>query len=162
MRTLLLCASFAGALGVAAGATASQPGVKIGTLSCHEESGWGWVLGSARGLKCQYSGVNGRADYVGKITRVGVDLGYQGPTDMVWAVFAPSADVGTRWLDGHYGGVTGSAAVGVGLGANVMLGGSDKTIALQPLSVSGKTGLQVAGGIGGMTIVRVPGSAFPP
>ena len=38
-----------------------------------------------------------------------------------------------------------SATVGVGLGANVLVGGSGNSIALQPVSIEGTTGLNVAG-----------------
>jgi hypothetical protein len=55
-------------------------------------------------------------------------------------------------LSGSYGGVTASAAVGVGAGANALVGGLDRSVTLQPLSVEGKTGLEVAAGIGGMTL----------
>jgi Protein of unknown function (DUF992) len=162
MRKLLFCASILGAIGLASGAAADQPGgVKIGTLSCHESSGWGYVLGSARQLHCIYNGAEGRTRYVGSISRIGVDVGYQSSGDIVWAVFAPTSRMGPRALSGHYGGVTASATVGVGLGANALIGGSDRTIALQPVSVEGSTGLDVAGGIGGINLHAVPGSFEP-
>jgi hypothetical protein len=157
MKKLLLCASFVGALGWAASAEAAG-GVKVGTLTCHERSGLGLILGSKHRVRCEYQGVNGSARYVGHITRIGVDVGYQGPTDMVWAVFAPSNNIGPHDLDGGYGGVTAGAAIGVGVGANALVGGSDRTIALQPLSIEGKTGLHAAAGIGGLSLTQVRGS----
>ena len=160
MKKLLLCASLIGALGCAAGAQAAG-GVKIGTLSCHERSGWGLVLGSRHAVRCEFSGIAGRAAYVGHITRIGVDVGYQGPSDFVWAVFAPSNQIGPHDLDGGYGGVTAGAAVGVGVGANALVGGSDRTITLQPLSVEGKTGLHAAAGVGGLSLTQVRGSYEP-
>ncbi|HUZ14381.1 MAG TPA: DUF992 domain-containing protein [Caulobacteraceae bacterium] len=155
MKTFLLCASLLGALGWTTGAMAHEGGVKIGTLSCHEKSGWGFILGSSRPVRCFYSGINGRARYDGRISRFGVDIGYQGPSNFVWAVFAPTERLGPGALDGHYGGVTAGAAVGVGLGANALIGGSERTIALQPLSVEGRTGFDVAAGIGALNLHEV-------
>jgi hypothetical protein len=161
MRKLLLCASFLGAIGFASGAAADEPGVKVGTLSCHESSRWGLFLGSSRQLHCMYNGANGSARYVGSMTTVGMDVGYQSSGDLVWAVLAPTTDLGPRGLDGHYGGVTASATVGVGLGANALIGGSDRSVALQPVSIKGSTGLDAAGGIGGVNLHAVPGSFAP-
>jgi len=65
---------------------------------------------------------------------------------MEWAVYAPtSRKVGA--LAGRYGGVSGEATVGVGAGVNVLVGGSNRTVSLQPVSVEGQTGLNVAGGV---------------
>ncbi len=49
-------------------------------------------------------------------------------------------------------GVSGQASVGLGLGANVLLGGSNDQIALQPASIEGVQGLNVAAGFGEMTL----------
>jgi hypothetical protein len=162
MRRLLLCTSLLGAIGFASAAAADEPGgIKVGTLSCHESSGWGYVLGSARRLHCTFNGADGTARYVGSISRIGVDVGYQQSGEIVWTVFAPTSRMGPRGLDGHYGGVTASASVGVGVGANALIGGSDRTITLQPLSIEGSTGLDVAAGIGGLNLHAVPGSYQP-
>jgi Protein of unknown function (DUF992) len=75
---------------------------------------------------------------------------------MVWAVFAPTEGPPPGSLDGTYGGVTASATAGVGVGANLLIGGSDRSISLQPLSVEGNTGLNVAGGIAGLRLHYLP------
>jgi uncharacterized protein DUF992 len=155
MNKLMLCASLAGLMlsGAATSALADDnPGVQIGTLTCHEASGWGVIIGSSRHLRCDFEGASGVEHYTGNITRIGVDVGYQGASRLVWAVFAPSSDMHSGALSGSYGGVTASAAVGVGAGANALVGGLDRSVTLQPLSVEGKTGLEVAAGIGGMTL----------
>ncbi|HEY1752917.1 MAG TPA: DUF992 domain-containing protein [Caulobacteraceae bacterium] len=159
MKALLACASFAAALALGPSALAyDNAGVQIGTLSCHEQSGWGMILGSSRRVSCVYSGPAGRSRYTGRITDAGVDVGYHGSSDLVWAVFAPTSDVGPGALSGSYGGATAGGAIGVGLSANALVGGSGRTIALQPLSVSGNTGLDVAAGVAGMTLRHVRGS----
>jgi hypothetical protein len=130
-------------------------GVRIGTLSCHEASGWCFVFGSSHRVRCIFSGNadHGRPErYEGSISKFGVDLGYQGSAVIVWAVFAPTSHVGRGDLAGHYGGATANAAVGVGAGANVLIGGFHKSVTLQPVSITGETGLNVAAGIGELTL----------
>jgi hypothetical protein len=39
-----------------------------------------------------------------------------------------------------------------GLGANVLVGGSSQTVALQPLSVQGQIGLDIAAGVGSLDL----------
>jgi hypothetical protein len=152
MRKHLLCAAaLAGGLGLAA--SSAQAGVKVGTLSCHEAGGWGYILGSSRALDCTFTGGDGRAEhYRGSMSKFGVDIGYQHSAALIWEVVAPNDHPSRGALVGHYGGATASAAVGVGLGANVLIGGFDRSIALQPLSVKGSTGLNVAAGIGELTL----------
>ena len=134
-------------------AQATENGVKAGVLTCNVDSGWGFVFGSSRKLKCSYSHDHGSIEhYSGDIKKFGADIGYTGGGVIAWAVFAPTTDVGKGALAGDYGGVTGGAAVGVGVGANVLLGGFKDSFSLQPLSVEGFTGLNVAGGIAGMTL----------
>ena len=86
------------------------------------------------------------------ISKFGVDVGYQQSAVLVWTVLAPTSDLHHGALAGHYGGVTAGAAVGVGASANALIGGSNKTITLQPLSIEGATGVNVAAGIGEMTL----------
>ena len=94
--------------------------------------------------------------YVGTVSKFGVDIGYTEGGVLVWGVFAPSSDVRAGALQGDYAGATASATVGVGLGANVLIGGLDKSIALQPVSVEGNRGLNVAAGIGAISLKSSP------
>lgn len=122
-------------------------------MTCNVASGWGLVFGSSKSLKCNYEGVGGAIErYSGDIEKYGIDIGYSGSGVMVWAVLAPTNSIAPGVLAGEYGGVTGSAAVGVGAGANVLLGGLDKSITLQPVSIQGMTGLNVAAGIAGLKL----------
>jgi hypothetical protein len=157
-KTLLAGVALAGALALAG--QASADGVKIGTLSCHVSSGFGFILGSSRSVNCIYQGSGGHVErYTGNISKFGVDIGYQGSAVILWDVIAPTTGMRAGALEGHYGGVTGSAAVGVGAGANVLIGGFKRSVTLQPVSIQGETGLNVAAGIGEMTLHYVPGSA---
>ena len=146
-----LTAAFIAAVALAAPARAQ--GVSVGTLSCNVASGWGLILGSARALACTFSAFGGRAErYVGTIWKIGLDLGYTQNGVLVWTVFAPAFNVAPGALAGYYGGGTASATVGVGVGANGLIGGSFNSIVLQPLSLETNQGFDVAAGIAAMTL----------
>ncbi|MBV9858499.1 MAG: DUF992 domain-containing protein [Alphaproteobacteria bacterium] len=135
------------------GPAKAQAGVNVGTLTCSVASGWGFVFGSSRGLNCTFSGAGGRYEqYTGSISKFGVDIGYTRGGVIVWSVVAPTPNFGPGILAGHYAGGTASATVGVGAGANALIGGSGNSIALQPLSIEGNTGLNVAAGIAEITL----------
>lgn len=121
---------------------------KVGTLSCDISAGIGLIITSKKDLTCMFtpSQPGPREVYVGSITKFGLDLGATAGGEMVWAVYAPTnRKFGA--LAGNYAGATAEATVGAGLGANVLVGGSDRTIALQPVSVQGQAGLNVAAGV---------------
>jgi hypothetical protein len=127
---------------------APHSGVNVGSLNCRVAGGVGFVLGSSKELTCQFNRVDGTADhYAGSMKRFGVDIGFTTEAHVVWLVFAPG-DIAPGALTGSYGGATASATVGVGAGANVLIGVSNRQIALQPVSVEGSIGLNVAAGIG--------------
>ncbi len=135
-------------------AHAGETGIKTGFLTCHVASGFGFVFGSSKEVNCTYTTLTGNQgeNYVGDISKFGVDIGYSGAAIIAWAVLAPTADVAKGALAGQYAGVTASAAAGPGVGAHVLLGGFNKSFTLQPVSVEGSTGLNVAGGIESLTL----------
>lgn len=134
---------------VASNAPPSPAGVKVGSLTCNISAGFGFIFGSEKSLKCTYAPNTGTGEhYTGTFSKYGVDIGYANSAVLVWGVVAPSSDVRPGALEGDYAGATAGATIGIGLGANVLIGGLDKSIALQPLSVQGNTGLNVAAGVG--------------
>ena len=138
------------ALGTPAKADAN---VKAGVLTCNVDSGWGFIFGSSRDLKCNYSGSDGHHEhYTGHIAKYGVDIGYLQGGVIVWGVLAPTTTLAAGALGGDYGGAAGGASVGVGVDANVLFGGFNKSITLQPVSVEGDKGLNVAAGIAAVTL----------
>jgi hypothetical protein len=147
------------ALAVAAAVAASAPAmaqaerVKAGTLTCDISGGIGLIITSHKDVTCMFtpSQPGPREVYVGGINKFGLDLGATAGGEMVWAVYAPTT---RRFgaLAGQYGGASAEATVGAGLGANVLVGGSDRTIALQPVSVQGQAGLNVAAGVAELTL----------
>ena len=153
---LHLATALAAAVGLAstfATPAGAQSGVAVGNLTCNVSSGWGFVFGSSRALNCTFAGAGGRYEYYsGNIMKFGVDIGYTQGGVMIWTVVAPAANMAPGSLAGSYAGGTASATVGVGVGANALIGGSGNTIALQPLSLEGNTGLNVAAGIGAINL----------
>lgn len=150
MKKLIVCAA-ASLLAFASAAHAGS-GVKIGVLTCNVEGGVGFIIGSSKDAVCTFKSNGSRAEhYVGTVGKLGVDIGVTDQTVLAWAVFAPGK-LGRDALKGSYTGVSAEATVGVGLGANVLVGGFKKGINLQPISVQAQTGLNVAAGIGSLTL----------
>ena len=139
---------------VGVGAAHAQNTVKTGTLVCRVAGGIGYIVGSQKAVDCRFNSTRGfRERYVGHITKIGLDIGSTTSGTIVWAVFEPTDHHAS--LGGNYGGVTAEATAGAGLGANALVGGSNNSVALQPFSVSGQTGLNLAAGVGGLTLDRV-------
>jgi hypothetical protein len=146
---------FGAALLALAAATpaAAQSRVQVGTLECRSPGSVSFVVGSVTDFECVFHPSIGRPHhYVATIRRFGVDLGMSNQVFLNWLVFAPSAHVGYGALAGDYVGPSAGASVGVGLSANALGGGSDNTIGLQPISVGGGTGLNIAAGVAGMQL----------
>ncbi len=152
-RTMKSIGALTLALAIASSAAPGQAasgGVKAGYLKCDVEGNVSFIFGSSRDMVCTYTPEGGkRADrYSGEVKKFGVDIGYQEAGVILWGVIAPAADVGPGALAGDYGGVSADVAAGYGVGANALVGGSSKSIVLQPLSVEGIKGINIAAGIG--------------
>jgi Protein of unknown function (DUF992) len=134
---------------VASFATANaQQRVQLGVLECEGGQNVAFVVGSVASLQCVFQGEGQRPEaYVANIHRFGVDLGFTQQTKFSWAAYGPTAQIGPGGLAGHYGGVGANASVGVGFGGNFLLGGQANAYALQPVSIQGQTGLNVAAGV---------------
>jgi len=155
-RSIIFAAAVA-ALAISGQSASASDQVKVGVLSCQVSGGPGLIVASNRALDCVFTPETGMPEhYTGSITKVGADVGVIQTSRLAWAVFAPTSGAPMGGLAGSYGGVTGEVTVGVGLGGNVLIGGSANTIALQPVSVGAQTGLNVAGGIAGLSLTFVP------
>ena len=133
----------------------SQSGANVGSLNCNVAGGVGFIFGSSKELNCLFTRTDGKAErYSGSVKKFGVDIGFTKEAHIVWLVFAPG-NIAPGALAGSYGGATASATVGVGVGANVLVGGSNKQVTLQPVSVEGSVGLNVAAGIGAVDLSYV-------
>ena len=153
----IIALEFAGGV-VAFGTPAQAQAVKAGIITCNVAGGFGFIFGSSRVANCTFApGGVAPQHYVGAINKFGVDIGYVEGAVMAWAVLAPTNNPGPGLLAGTYVGATGSASVRVGVGANVLFGGFGNSISLQPLSIEGSKGFNVAGGIAEMTLSFQPG-----
>lgn len=152
IRTRALASAAAGIALAASIATTSvnaQDRVQAGTLNCDISPGIGLIIGSQKQMTCQFipADANSRREvYFGTITKFGLDIGATAGGQMVWAVYAPTTRDYAALTGGYVGG-SAEASVGLGLGANVLVGGSNRTVALQPLSVQGQAGINLAVGV---------------
>jgi Protein of unknown function (DUF992) len=135
------------------GETAQAQRVRTGVLNCDVSAGLGLIIGSQRTVNCLFTpDVPGPQEgYFGTITKFGLDLGATAGGSMVWAVYADTSR-GYGFLAGDYAGASGEATIAVGLGANVLVGGSSRTVALQPVSITGQVGLNLALGVANLSI----------
>lgn len=136
-------------------ATQAQSGIEIGVLDCSVEGGVGLIITSKKDMRCLYKPAGGGAPepYIGTIRKFGLDIGATGEARIIWTVVAPSADIGPGSLAGTYGGASAEVSAGIGVGANALIGGFERSFALQPLSLQGQTGLNVAAGVTRMELV---------
>jgi hypothetical protein len=154
----MIAKGFAAAL-VAAGisaatlpADAQQSRVQVGQLACSLSSGIGMIVGSQRNVSCTFQPNNGPPEaYVGTMTKLGLDVGFTTGSAIIWTVFTGTNRY-VGMLSGTYTGAQADATIGAGIGANALIGGSNRSVALQPLSVQGQTGLNVAAGIGSLEL----------
>jgi hypothetical protein len=149
-------ALLAGGLALPSTAEAQQRPVRVGVLTCNVAPAAGFIVGSRREMSCLFrpDGRGRREGYAGTFNRVGLDIGVTGRGVLAWSVFAPTRRLAPAQLAGNYSGASAQATFAVGLGANALVGGSQDTVALQPLSVQAQTGLNLALGIGTLSLRR--------
>jgi hypothetical protein len=124
------------------------PPVRAGILQCQGGQNVGFVVGSVTSLECVFQSEGRHPEpYIATVRRYGLDIGFTEQTKFSWAVNAPTGRVERGDLAGNYGGVGANASVGVGGGGNFLVGGPQNSYALQPLSMQGQTGLNVAAGV---------------
>jgi hypothetical protein len=135
----------------------AQGRVQVGVLECIVQPSIGAIIGKVREMDCVFKPTTGRDEnYSGTQAVLGIDIGVQAKAGLAWAVFAPTVDRRPGELQGTYAGVSADAAVGLGLGANVLLGGSSRTVVLQPLSVEGQIGIGISAGVSSLKLDFLP------
>jgi len=130
----------------------AQARVEVGVLTCTVRGGTGFIIGSTKELRCRFNKPGRDEFYYGSISKFGLDIGTTRQSAIAWAVLAPTANLPPRSLSGSYGGVSAEATVGLGVGANALIGGSKRSIILQPLSVQAQQGLNIAAGIAALQL----------
>jgi hypothetical protein len=147
-------AILAAALTTVAGPAEAQPSrLQLGTLTCSMSASIGFIVGSQKNVNCIFRGRPGEPEeaYTGTMTTIGLDIGITTGGVIVWTVFADTNRY-AGMLAGRYSGATAEVSIAAGLGANVLVGGSNRTVALQPLSLQGQLGLDIAAGIGSLEL----------
>lgn len=133
--------------------TSKAETVEAGLLTCQIEGGSGFIVGSSKDMICSFESADGSVErYTGNVKKFGIDIGSTDSATVKWVVLAPTKNVGAGSLKGQYGGFSGEVTAGVGVGANAMIGGSNRSIILQPFSAQVQTGLNIAIGIGTMSL----------
>jgi hypothetical protein len=132
----------------------AQRRTQVGRLNCTLAPAVGLIVGSRQRMSCEFVASRRafRDLYSGTVTRVGLDLGFTRGGVMGWTVLARTKGIRRGALAGTYVGASGDIALGVGVGANALIGGSGRSIMLQPLSVSGQVGVNLALGVAGLTL----------
>jgi Protein of unknown function (DUF992) len=149
----MMCTLAVTAVAATCAPAASQSRIQAGILECRGAGSASFVVGSVHQLQCWFQSDRGaRYPYYGLVRRVGLDIGFTQQSTLGWAVFAPTRRIGPGDLAGNYGGLTAGAAVVVGGNANALVGGSENSFALQPLSFEGQTGLNVAVGVASLEL----------
>lgn len=147
IRALIIVLALAAGLAASAPASA-QSRIAAGVLECRGAPSTGLIIGSVQNFSCLFRPLSGPPQmYQGQIRKLGLDIGVTDRSVIIWTVFAPTQVVGPGALAGGYVGVSAGAAVGLGVGANALVGGLNNSFALQPLSVEAQTGLNVAVGV---------------
>lgn len=151
--TRLSTAALATALIASASSAMAQERVQAGVLECRGSTS-SFIVGSVTDLNCTFLPSSGGPSepYYATLRRAGLDIGFNQQVAMAWAVLAPTRGIRQGELAGSYVGAAASATVGVGVGANALVGGSNNTFALQPVSMSGQTGLSAAAGVAGLEL----------
>ena len=136
----------------------AQTATQAGTLACDVSSGVGMVLVQKQTMRCIFTPLNGGApeSYFGRIDEFGIALGAVAQGHLIWGVLAPASGVPHGALSGTYVGVGAEATAGAGLGANVLVGGTGRAFSLQPVSIEGQVGLNIAGGVTTVTLIPPP------
>ena len=146
----------AAALAASFASANAMPAYHAGVLECRGGQNVGFIVGSVANLECVFQSPGRRPEaYVATVRRIGLDLGVTAQTQFTWAVNAPNTRLGYGELAGTYGGVGANASIGIGGGGNFLVGGPRNAYALQPISVQGQTGLNVAAGIAGLELEPV-------
>jgi hypothetical protein len=156
-RRSLLPAAFALLAPLWLGSTEVAKAAQIGVLHCNVSPSVGFIITSSKSLACRFSRHHFPPEfYIGNISNFGVALGATGPGHLVWAVFAATPALNPYALAGSYGGATANVSLGLGAGANALIGGSGDSIALQPLSINSQTGIAVTAGISSLVLQPAP------
>ena len=135
-------------------AQAPQPWAQVGVLMCTVNPNIGFLIAGHQPMECHFTPTAPAPPqaYDGALNTVGIDIGVSAGSVLGWGVFAPTSGVAPGALAGEYVGATGDLGLGIGAGANLLIGGSARTFALQPLSLQGSIALNVVLGVSSLKL----------
>ena len=157
-RLLLATLALAATIAAPAAAQAPQSWTLAGRLDCQVDPNVGFIIVGHQSMRCLFipSAPIPQEAYAGALNTVGLNVGISAGGVLGWAVFAPTTGLSPGALAGEYVGVSGDVGIGLGAGANVLLGGSNRTVALQPLSLQGSIALNVVAGLSSLKLRPLP------
>ena len=151
IRYFTFATAFVGLANLATPASADN--LQVGVLQCDVSKGVSLFVEQKQSMRCIFKRTDGTTErYGGRIKEFGLSLGNPGPAHLVWGVFAPAKGVPAGSLSGGYGGVSAGASLGVGMGANVLVGGLKRSFSLQPISMDGMQGTNLALGVANVSL----------
>jgi len=129
----------------------------VGSLACTAGESGGVIVMTDQALDCVFQPSDGGEpqQYVGEVRKFGLDVGVTGGTQIQWLVLADESDWDPSALGGNYLGVSADASLGIGVGVNVLLGGTNGSIVLQPVSIQEEVGVDIAVGITDLQLTPV-------
>jgi hypothetical protein len=137
-----------------ASAQSGKPWTQVGMLTSKLNPSIGFIIAGHQPMECRYvPGAGGPSQaYDGALNTVGVSIGISAGGVLNWAVLAPTDGMPAGALAGEYVGASADAAFIAGVGANVLIGGSNRTVALKPVSVEGSVGASVTAGLSALKL----------
>jgi hypothetical protein len=155
LRAAVVAGTALAVAAIVAPAPASAEYLKVGVLTCATGPSIGLLITSSEKISCSFVPDAGDPEhYHGQIRKFGLDIGVTAASVIVWAVFAQQSGYQPGSLGGHYAGVSAESSVVVGLGANILVGGNANSMVLQPLSIQGQVGLNLAVGVTELDLVK--------
>src|SRR5712664_3314183 len=157
LRSLIFAAALVTCLQLPSAQAQPKTWTQVGMLTCKLNPSIGFVIFGHQSMECRFA-LNAPFPpqaYEGALNTVGIDLGVTAGGVLGWAVFAPTAGTPAGALAGEYVGASGDVGLGLGAGVNVLMGGSGRTFALQPVSLEGSVAINVTVGLSGLKLRAV-------
>ena len=156
VQTALVVSAFSGLTADFARAQTPASWTQVGMLSCKLNPSIGFIIFGHQSMECRFTQDRFPPQgYEGALNTVGIDLGVSAGGVLGWAVLAPTAGPPPGALAGEYVGATGEVGLGLGAGVNVLMGGSGRSFALQPVSLEGSVAVNVTLGLSGLQLRAV-------
>jgi hypothetical protein len=123
-------------------------------LTCRLNPSIGFIIFGHQSMECRFAQKPPFPPqaYEGALNTIGLDVGITAGGALAWAVLAPTVGTPAGALAGEYVGASGDIGIGLGAGVNVLVGGSGRSIALQPVSIEGSVAMNVTLGVSALQL----------